>query len=142
MEEFIKKQKDYILISKDTPLISNLNMMENISLIKEVNFGMSIKNAQILANEFLDKIELSYIGKFRKHQCQLSDIFFVLLIRALMTKERLVIIKSPYRLLYTLTDIKNICQKIDILNSDKDILILDTLNNKMNYKETICNIIE
>ena len=117
-------------------------MLENISLIKEANFGMSIKDAQLLANEFLDKIELSYIGKFRKHQCTLFEIFFVLFIRALMTKERLVIIKLPYRLLYSLVDIKTICQKIDTLNNDKDILILDTFNNKMNYKETICNIIE
>jgi len=117
-------------------------MLENISLIKEVNFDMSIKDAHILANEFLDKIGLSYIGRFRINQCELSEIFFVLLIRALMTKERLVIIKLPYRLLYTLADIKNICQKIEILNNNKDILILDTFNNKINYKETICNIIE
>ena len=117
-------------------------MLENISLIKEANFSMSIKDAQLLAKEFLDKIELSYVGKLRINQCNLFEIFFVLFIRALMTKDRVVIIKLPYRLLYTLADIKMICQKIEILNNNKDILILDTFNNKINYMESICNIIE
>ena len=117
-------------------------MLENIALIKEVHFNMPTKQAQLLAREFLDKIDLSYIGEFRINQCSFSQLFFVKLIRALMSKEKKVIIKTPYSLLYSLRDMKNICQKIDILNIDKDILILDTYNNEINYVESSCNMIK
>jgi len=117
-------------------------MLENIAIIKEVHFWMNTKEAQLLAKEFLDKIGLVHIGEYRLHQCSLQERFFVILIRALMTKEKKIIIKMPYAILYNLRDMRNICQKIDSLNSDKDIIILDTFNNEINYKEALCNIIK
>ncbi len=54
--EYIDTREEYSLISRDTPLISNLNMIENIALIKEVHERLSIEKAENIAKEYLEKI--------------------------------------------------------------------------------------
>ncbi len=135
-------QTNYSLISIDMPLISNLNMIENIALIKEVIFRMSTKNAQEIAEKSLQAIELSNIALFRIQECSDLEIFYVMFIRALMSREKNIIISSPYLIIKELIDINKLVEKIDILNKDKEIIILDTQSNSMHYKGCLCNTIK
>ncbi len=139
----LQKQEEYSLISSETPLISNLNIHENISLIKEVNELLSRKKSEKIADEYLEKINLAHIGLLRLSQCSSIEIFYTMFIRALMTKERKIIIVTPLSLIKNLRDIKELVQNINILNiHKKDILILDTITNENQYKGCRCHIIK
>lgn len=106
IEEFLKTQKDYSLISKETPLVSNLNMLENIALIKEVHAFMSTSKAEALAAGLLEAIDLDYIGQNRVTSCSNTEIFYVMFMRSLMSDEKNIIIVTPYSILYDLRDFK------------------------------------
>ena len=117
-------------------------MVENIALIKEVNFLMPTKKAQAIAWEYLKRLGLSHIGNYRINQCSAIEIFYVMFIRALMTKEKTIIIKTPYAILESLREIKFIFNNIEMINDNKNILILDTLNNQIHYEGCSCNIVK
>ncbi len=128
-------QNEYALISKDAPLISNLNMCENIALIKETHENKSIRDAEDEAFEMLKKIELGEIALKRVSQCNSLEIFFVMFIRALMTKRKSVIIVPLFLLTNSFEDMGDILKKIVILNSDKNIYILDLISNENYYSD-------
>lgn len=125
-----------------TPLISNLNILENIALIKEVHEHLETSVAQEEALAYLQKIELSYLAKFRVSQCNEVEIFLIMIIRALMTKEKTVIILRVFSITNHLINIKTIIDNIQIINNNKKILLLDLHVNESDYKEDRCNTIK
>ena len=117
-------------------------MYENISLIKEVNELLSRKESEKLANEYLQKINLSNIGDSRLSQCSTVEIFYTMFIRALMTKESDVIILSPFLIMKNLRDMKKVMENMNLLNTTKKILIFDTIINEDRYKGCPCHMIK
>lgn len=118
-------------------------MYENISLIKQVHELISVEKSEMIADEYLKKIELSLIGLLRKSQCSSLEIFYTMFIRALMTDKRTIIIQSPLSLIKNLRDVEIVIQNIILLNSEnKNILILDTITNETRYKGCSCRIIK
>lgn len=140
--EYIETLQDYSLISKDTPLISNLNMIENIALIKEVHELLSIEKAESIAKESLAKIDIAQIALKRLNQCNSLEIFYVMFIRSLMSKERSVIVVTPFSLINNLRDIQPIVDTIERLNGDKNVFIFDTISNKPHYEGSSCPIVK
>ncbi len=139
----IQKIEEYSLISSQTPLISNLNMCENISLIKEVNERLSRKKAEKIADDYLQKINLTKVASARVSQCSSLEIFYTMFIRALMTKEKNIIIARPLSLIQNSKELEKIIQNLHILNADsKNIIILDTITNESRYKGFSCHIIK
>ncbi len=116
-------------------------MLENIALIKEVHQHTPIQEAEEEAQYYLAKIKLDNISKNRIVQCSKLEIFYVMLIRALMTNENNIVILLPFSITNDLTDVKGFIDKIEVLNN-KNILILDLHTNKSKYKDTLCNIIK
>ncbi len=137
---FLTAQKNYSFISIDTPLISNLNMVENIALIQEFHQLLSINKAESIAYKQLEKIQLSHISTNRLHECSSLEIFYVMFIRALMTQEMDVIICSPLLLIGELQNMKNVINTLIFLNERKNILILDTQTNEIHYEGCLCHI--
>jgi ABC-type lipoprotein export system ATPase subunit len=129
---------DYSLISKDTPLISNLNMIENIALIKEVHEFLNTKDAQEIADEYLSKIDLSNIALNRIEQCTQLETFYVMFIRALMSKRKNIIIIKPFSLINNLINIHTISDVINKINNEKNIFSFDSVSNEMHYKGYPC----
>ena len=118
-------------------------MYENVALIKEVHEHLSTKKAQELTSNYLQKINLDEIGKNRVVQCNEVEIFYVMFVRALMTKEKNIIIVLPFSIVKSITDIKNILENLLTLTSnEKNVLILDTISNELHYKGTICHTIK
>lgn len=110
-------------------------MSENIALIKETHEHKKVEDAQNEAYAMLKKIGLGEISLKRISQCNSLEIFYVMLIRALMTKERRIIIVPLFLLTSSFEDIKDIIEKILILNNDKEIYILDLVSNENYYKD-------
>lgn len=117
-------------------------MLENIALIKEVHEQLSIKKAQSIATESLEKIGISHIALKRLNQCSSIEIFYVMFIRAMMSKNINIVILTPFLLISNLADIQSIINNIEILNSDKNIFILDNSTNKIHYKGISCLIVK
>jgi len=117
-------------------------MLENIALIKEVHESMPTKLAQQQANEYLEKIQLQDIGLNRLNQCNTLEVFYVCLIRALMTKETDVIIVTPFHLIDNLREIEILIASIKKLKTQKNIIFLDTLSNETHYEGCSCNILK
>lgn len=140
MENFIQTKEDSVLISADTPLISNLNMCENIALIKEVREGMLVLDAENLASAILRMLDLESITYRRVDNCSQEEIFLVMFIRAMMSQENSVIIKLPSNILGNLANIKKIIRDVVSINKSKEIFILDYENYKRYYEGCECNI--
>ena len=137
-----QNDEETILVSNKTPLLSNLDMKENIALIKEVHHKKPRLKAEDEAKEMLQKIGLERIADFRSNRCTKEELFYVMIIRAFMCDRERIVIKSPLQLLENLSRICNIVKNIEILNTDKDIMILDTQANHWHYEGCGCNIIK
>ena len=123
-------------------MISNLNILENIAIIKEVHEHMPTRTAQALAVKYLEKIEQNKIGNLRVNNCSISQICDVMLVRALMSNNEKVII-LPLASMDDLQDIRQMLKNIVSLNQDKTILILDIIENEIYYKGcSECNIVK
>jgi len=142
LEEFIESEENYSLVADDLPLIYNLNIVENIAIIKEVHEDMKALKAESLAMDALSLLSLEYIGLKRLNECTIMDIFYVMVIRASMSDDEKIFIKMPSSLLGNLKKIHLALEKLSLLQLDKDIYILDTQDNKNFYKGSLCNIIE
>ncbi|MEA1982918.1 MAG: hypothetical protein U9N39_05175 [Campylobacterota bacterium] len=138
----MKNEEEHSLISSELPLIYNLNILENIAIIKEVHENMNTKQAQIVAQESLDRISLPHIGFKRSNECSIMELFYVMVIRACMSKESRIIIQTPEKLIGNLKNIHVALEKITLLDFKKEILIVDTIDNKNFYKGSLCNIVE
>jgi len=115
-------------------------MLENIAIIKEVQDLLPTKQAQVEGVELLDRLKLAYIGNLRVAQCKAEELFYVMFIRAMMTKKNSIVIDMPYAIIYNLQDIEQIIYNIELLNSKKkNIFIFDTLNHKTRYKNYLAS---
>ena len=131
-----------MLISNTTPLLSNLDMKENIALIQEVHHKKARLVAEEEARTMLKEIGLERIADLRSNRCTKEELFYVKIIRALMCDREHIFIKTPLQLLENLSKICGIIENIERLNRDKGIIILDTLANLAHYKECGCPIIK
>jgi len=65
-----------------------------------------------------------------------------MIIRALMTKENNILIVYPISIIENFNDIEIIIKNINLLNDNKNIIILDTITNETHYKGCLCHIIK
>ena len=138
----MKKTEDFVPIWKNTPLLSNLDMKENIALIQEVHHKKPRLQAEAEAVEMLQKIGLDHVADLRTNRCTKEELFYVMVVRALMCDKERIFIKSPLQLLENLSNICKIIKNIELLNNNKGIMILDTQTNHWHYEECGCNIVK
>ena len=128
----------------DTPLISNLNIIENISLIKEALYNVPTPKAQKEAKEALELVKLENIAQKRPAFCKPIEIFKAQFVRASMLKSAKIAIVTPSKFLIE----KDILDVILLLQSSlklkKDIVIFDLITNRFRYENRgfICHIRE
>lgn len=118
-------------------------MLENIALIKEFHEHMPTSQAQNIAKEYLQKLELTRIANYRANQCTSLELFYVMVIRALMSQKKDILIVTPLMLIKKIDTMNAIIETLEQFNNgEKNMTILDTLSNKFYYKGCRCNIIE
>ncbi|WP_345993199.1 hypothetical protein [Sulfurimonas sp. HSL-1716] len=134
--------QDTTVIREHIPLISNLNIVENIAIIQEVHAYKQVIKAEAEALELLRIIALEEIAQKRASQCSEFEIFCAMLLRALMNDNERIVIVTPFSFITSLTSIKEIAEVIYKLDIKKDIIIADMKNNQTNYEGDLCHIAE
>jgi len=92
------------LISLEVPLISNLPVWSNISLIRQYHENMRLDEAKILALELLQRFGMADSAEKRNSSLTAEERFCVMLIRAAMVRDAVVVLDRPFRLLPDLPD--------------------------------------
>ncbi|MDF1882187.1 hypothetical protein JHD50_12905 [Sulfurimonas sp. MAG313] len=130
-------------MSRQTPLLSNLSITENIALILQVHEKLSREDALQQAKEALESLDLGYLCEFRYNNCNLKETFHIQLIRAIMIKGSQIIIDQPFSLVREELSLDFIFKALEKLKiSINTVLILDLNHQKNYYKESPCLIIK
>ena len=101
-----------------------------------------VAEAQLEALNLLKTLSLDEIATKRAPSCSEFEIFCVMLMRAMMSDCGKIIIVTPFNMISTLLDIKEITDVIFKLDVKKDIIIIDMQNNRTNYEGDLCRIAE
>lgn len=122
------------LISLDIPLISNLDVWSNIALIKLYNENLPKHKAEILVLNHLKRYGLENIAHNRSADLTGEQKFCVMLLRAAMVNEAIIVIDRPFNILQNSKDscfMENALETIDDLF--KQCYILEYIWNKNRY---------
>lgn len=90
----------------------------NIALIKQYHENMPNRQAQRLAVEYLERLDLVYIANKRNPALTQEERFCVMLLRAAMVKDAMILVDQPFKIISHLKDtqfIKTALKKIDDL---------------------------
>lgn len=135
------KDEHTSFVSIQTPLLSNLSILENISLIPAIHEGLSRKASMKKAYEALDALGLGEIASLRYDVCSTKEIFYAQLIRANMLKDAKIIIEQPFIFLAEEMSIDFILDALRRLNiSFNKVQIIDLTHQETYYKESQCRI--
>ncbi len=84
-------------VSLDVPLISNQEIWMNIALIKQYHENMPRIQAEKFVLNALQRLDLAHIAYKRNPALTDEERFVVLLLRAAMVKDALIIIDRPFK---------------------------------------------
>lgn len=122
------------LVSLDAPLISNLSVLSNIALIKQYHGGLSVRAAEDIVKTRLKKLHLEDIATKRNPTLLEIQRFCVMVLRAVMVEDAIVVIDRPFKIMPDLDDTSFIR---DVLTSVDDLFqechIFDYLWNEERY---------
>ena len=121
-----RDRKHVGLVSVDVPLISNLDVSANISLIIQYHRNLPEREAEELVMAHLKRFNLERIAKKRNPALSDRERFCVMLLRSAMVADAVIIIDRPlkilpdmedpaffYNTLTTIYDLFNDCQILD-----------------------------
>jgi ABC-type lipopolysaccharide export system ATPase subunit len=99
-----QNQKRLGLVSLDTPLISNLDVWSNISLIRQYHRNQSRDEAEKEVMGYLERYDLKKIAYRRSPSLTNKERFCVMLLRAAMVSDAAIVIDRPFRIMPELED--------------------------------------
>ncbi len=105
-------------VSADVPLISNQDVYMNIALIKQYHENMRKEEARQLAHNALERLGLAHIAGLRNSALSFEERFCVMLLRAAMVKDAMIVIDKPFKIIPHLQSaqyISDVLKKIDDL---------------------------
>jgi ABC-type sugar transport system ATPase subunit len=117
-----------------TPLLSNLDIIENIALIKEVHEGFSRDKALAVAQEALNAVGAGHIAHFRSVKCSVKELFIAQLIRATMVQYAKIVIIRPFVMLKDTEEIQTIVDVVFQIAKTHDCTVLDMKINRSKYE--------
>ncbi|NCN43661.1 MAG: hypothetical protein CO158_07725 [Piscirickettsiaceae bacterium CG_4_9_14_3_um_filter_43_564] len=140
MEAWINNHPEGIIVSDKTPLLANLTMKENIALIDEVHRLMPVQESQQRASSLLAKLNLTTIEEKRVGTCSDLELFATMLLRAERMPREAIYIVLPLLLLGHADAIEQTLALLTLLDSQKDIFILELTSNRVHYQGQACHI--
>jgi ABC-type proline/glycine betaine transport system ATPase subunit len=123
------------LVSIGIPLISNLDVWNNIALIRQYHFNINEDTAQQLVFEYLHRYDLVNIAYKRNPALTDEERFCVMLLRAVMLDNAVVVIDRPFQILSDIQDARFIyaaLKKVD--DSYRESHIFDYQWNAHKYR--------
>ena len=86
-------------VSMDLPLLSNQDVIMNISLIKEYHENMSKKDASLFVMQGLQRLGIAHVAYKRNPALTSEERFCAMLLRAAMVKDALIVIDRPFKMI-------------------------------------------
>ena len=121
-------------VSPDIPLLSNLSVYDNISLVPRYLTTEKDESIRAEIEKLLDLLGISDSTGKKTFQLDSETIFKVKLLRALMLKDSVTVIDRPFVMLNTAADIKPVVKMLDTLELDgRKIIFFDFEWNKSKY---------
>ena len=121
-------------VSPDIPLLSNLSVYDNISLIPRYLTAEKDDAIRAEIEKLLALLEISDSINKKTFQIDSDTVFKVKLLRALMLKDSVTVIDRPFVMLSNAADIKPIVKMLDTLELDgKKVVFFDFEWNKSKY---------
>ncbi len=135
LNDFTEKHKKTLgLVSLDVPLISNLDVSVNIALIKQYHENLSADKAQKLVLSYLTRYSLEHISNKRNPALTNRERFYVMLLRAAMVRDSIVVIDRPFTIIPDVQDDRFIYDALKVVDdSFKECHIFDYLWSKDRY---------
>jgi len=100
LDAFLAEHKTHLgLVSLEVPLISNLPVWSNIALIRQYHENMPWEEVRALAVGLLKRFDLAGISEKRNPALKMEELFCVMLIRAAMVRDAVVVLDRPFRIL-------------------------------------------
>lgn len=112
------------LVSPDAPLISNLSVWNNIALIRQYHQNMPVQEAKARTETLLRRFAMEPIAERRNPALTMEERFCVMLLRATMVRDAIVVLDRPFGIL---TDhrngrfLRNALRKVDDLIAETHI---------------------
>lgn len=103
------------LVSLDIPLISNLDVWENIALIRQYHSNVPMAKAKRLVLGALDRYGLSSIAHHRNPALSAEERFRVMLLRAASLENATILIDRPFLIMPHLKDASLIYDYLDTI---------------------------
>ena len=127
LSDFTANNKQTLgLISLNAPLISNLDVWVNIALIKQYHENLSKKTAKGLALHYLQRYRMEYIANKRNYALTHKERFIVMLLRAAMVKDALIVLDRPFMIIPDVQNDRFIYDALQLINdSFKECRIFD-----------------
>jgi ABC-type sugar transport system ATPase subunit len=105
LSAFLAENSEHLgLVSVGVPLISNLPVWSNIALIRQYHENMSWEKARAFAVALLKRFDMVEIAEKRSHSLKLEELFCVMVIRASMVRDAIIVLDRPFRILPDLPD--------------------------------------
>ena len=100
LDAFLAEQRSHLgLVSPEVPLISNLPVWSNIALIRQYHENTPREEAKALAVDILERFGLGEISEKRIFSLKTEELFCVMIIRAAMVRDAVVVLDRPFRIL-------------------------------------------
>jgi ABC-type nitrate/sulfonate/bicarbonate transport system ATPase subunit len=105
LDAFLAEHRPHLgLISPEVPLISNLPVWSNIALIRQYHENMPWKEAKTLVLDLLQRFGMAATAEKRNPSLTEEERFCIMLIRAAMVRDAVVVLDRPFRIFPELPD--------------------------------------
>lgn len=105
MEGFLADHRSHLgLVSLEVPLISNLPVWSNIALIRQYHENMPWEEAKTLVLDLLQRFGMAATAEKRNPSLTAQERFCIMLIRAAMVRDAVVVLDRPFRIFPDLPD--------------------------------------
>ena len=139
-QDWIEQQQDYVLLSEQTPLLSNLLIWENIALIEQSHHRLSVKESQRHVQALLDKVGQGHLAKKRIYECNELELFIALLARSYFMDVAQLVIVYPEALVGNTVNFSDVRYWIERIETKKTVVILDLIYNQGYFQGQTCHI--
>jgi ABC-type uncharacterized transport system ATPase subunit len=92
------------LVSLEVPLISNLPVWSNIALIRQYHENIPVEGAKVLVLDLLQRFGMAATAEKRNPSLTAEERFCIMLIRAVMVRDAVVVLDRPFRMIPDLPD--------------------------------------
>ncbi|MBI4632391.1 MAG: hypothetical protein HY742_00650 [Deltaproteobacteria bacterium] len=117
------------------PLISNLDVYGNIALIRQCHEHLPTNEARRLVEGYLRRYALERIASKRDPALTDEERFRVMLLRAIMVKDPVLVINQPFKIMHYGKDLGFFDDTLKVIDdSFKECYIFDLTWNKDRYR--------